>query len=214
VAKGSTLLDFGCGTGLDAAEYARQGYRVLAYDNSPGMLGQLKKRCHAEIAAGQVIPLEGGYRAFLDRSLGGAAAHAVVADFAVLNSIRELPPLFEMFGRYLSPPGWMVLSVLNPIHWTLLRRPAWWRGAMADGPMAHTAEPYQTYLHFERALLAAASGFRLVGRANAGALVRYDAADGGLQWWGEATPLRRLLWRTPGYRLLGHFVFLVLRRAA
>ena len=33
VPTGSTLLDFGCGTGLDALHYAQQGYRVLAYDN-------------------------------------------------------------------------------------------------------------------------------------------------------------------------------------
>ena len=32
-----TLLDFGCGTGIDALAYAQKGYRVLAYDNSPGM---------------------------------------------------------------------------------------------------------------------------------------------------------------------------------
>jgi ubiquinone/menaquinone biosynthesis C-methylase UbiE len=40
VPTGSTLLDFGCGTGLDALDHAHSGYRVLAYDNSPGMLVQ------------------------------------------------------------------------------------------------------------------------------------------------------------------------------
>ena len=40
--SGSTLLDFGCGTGIDALEYAQKGYRVLAYDNSPGMVGGIR----------------------------------------------------------------------------------------------------------------------------------------------------------------------------
>jgi predicted RNA methylase len=56
VAPGATLLDFGCGTGLDALAYSRRGYRVLAYDNSPGMITQLRHCCQAEIAAGSIAP--------------------------------------------------------------------------------------------------------------------------------------------------------------
>ncbi|MEI9974798.1 MAG: methyltransferase domain-containing protein [Ignavibacteriota bacterium] len=59
------VLDFGCGTGLDALEYARAGYRVLAYDNSPGMVSQLRLRCQAEISAGNVVPSSMDYPAFL-----------------------------------------------------------------------------------------------------------------------------------------------------
>jgi hypothetical protein len=64
-------------------------------------------------------------------------------------------------------------------------------------------------------VLQAARGFDLVGRANAGAVVRYDAAAR-RSWWGQADSLKgqlsRVLWRTPAFRLLGHFLFLVLRR--
>ena len=49
----STLLDFGCGTGIDALHYAQQGYRVLAYDNSPGMVAQLEARCRTQFASGR-----------------------------------------------------------------------------------------------------------------------------------------------------------------
>src|SRR5260370_38351844 len=52
VAAGSTLLDFGCGTGVDAIEYARRGYRVLAYDKSAGMVSELERRCRNERTAG------------------------------------------------------------------------------------------------------------------------------------------------------------------
>ena len=51
IPAGRLLLDFGCGTGLDALWYTHQGYRVLAYDISDGMLQQLHRRCGAEIAS-------------------------------------------------------------------------------------------------------------------------------------------------------------------
>jgi len=35
---GWVILDFGCGTGTDAAWYAAHGHRVMAYDVSPGSL--------------------------------------------------------------------------------------------------------------------------------------------------------------------------------
>ena len=210
VPEGSTLLDFGCGTGLDAFDYAHRGYRVLAYDNSPGMLAQLQRRCQAEIAAGEITPCSVGYSSFLDRFPQWPGPQAVVSNFGVLNSIPDLAPLFDTFAQRLAPPGWMIVSILNPIHWKELKTPRWWRGSHI-----YATQPYTTYLHFVPAVRRAARSFQLVGRANAGALVRYDEAGQRL-WWEEPgsdpARLRRAIWRTPAHRLLGHFVFLVFRR--
>jgi SAM-dependent methyltransferase len=220
VAPGSTVLDFGCGTGIDALEYARLGYRVLAYDNSPGMIGQLKLRCQARIAAGEITPQTMEYPKFLGRFERWAAPHAVTANFAVLNSIRDPAPLFELFARRLAPPGWIFASILNPLHWSKVRMPAWWRG-FRHSPLLYANDPYPSYLHFVPALVKAARGFQLVGRANAGAFVRYEALPGKAMpkdrrlWWepeSAAKPRARALWGTPLHRLLGHFVFLVWRR--
>jgi 2-polyprenyl-3-methyl-5-hydroxy-6-metoxy-1,4-benzoquinol methylase len=41
---GARLLDLGCGTGLDAVELARTGYRVLATDWSPQMVARTHAR--------------------------------------------------------------------------------------------------------------------------------------------------------------------------
>ena len=221
VSPGSTLLDFGCGTGLDALNYAQKGYRVLAYDNSPGMVAQLEARCKAEIASGQVTAWSMDYPSFLDHLPQLPAASAVVSNFAVLNSIRELEPLFETFARHLAPPGWIIVSILNPLHWLKLKTPRWWLKGLrdGDGSPVYTAQPYVTYLHFVPAVLRAAHGFQFVGRANSGTLVRYDAITPGSEsrsWWGETDSnrkrLERVLWHTPAHKLLGHFVFLVLRR--
>lgn len=217
----SRLLDFGCGTGIDAFHYARKGYRVLAYDNSPGMVAQLEQRCKAEIASGKITAWSEGYPSFLMHFPQSAPPSAVVSDFAVLNSIRELEPLFDTFARHLAPPGWMIVSILNPLHWLKLKTPRWWLKALRDrdGSPVYTSQPYVTYMHFEPALLRAARQFHLVGRANSGRFVRYDSltpANESRSWWGQADSnrkrLERALWRTPAYRMLGHFVFLVLRR--
>ena len=228
VPTGSTLLDFGCGTGIDALHYARQGYRVLAYDNSPGMVAQLEIRCQQEILAGAVTAGAVDYPAFIDNFLEWPAPAAVVSNFAVLNSLRDLAPLFAAFAKRLSPPGWVIVSLLNPLHWGKVKMRGWWQDAWRrpTGPRLFSLQPYATYLHFVTEILRSAEDFHLVGRANAGRFVRYDDAPGRgamerlhharRTWWGRSDSVRsafaRLLWQTPAYPFVGHFLFLVLRR--
>ena len=220
VAAGSTLLDFGCGTGVDALEYARRGYRVPAYDNSDGMVAELERWCRNEIAAGAILPYSMGYSAFLKQWPKWPAPSAAVANFAVLNSIRDPEPLFEKFAQCLAPPGWVIVSILNPVHRTKLRAPRWWLNALRarGGPAVYLTRPYASYLHFVRSLVISARRFRLMGRANAGNLVRYDEflPEDTQLWWGKEAlgpgQGRRLYGARRHTRLLGHFVFLVFRR--
>ncbi|HWG58254.1 MAG TPA: methyltransferase domain-containing protein [Candidatus Acidoferrales bacterium] len=221
VPAGSALLDFGCGTGLDALEYARAGYRVVAYDTSAGMLAHLERRCHGEILPGQIEPCRGEdlLNERLDR---WPPLQAITANFAVLNLIRDPAAIFDGFARRMAGPGWLIISILNPLHWsTFAKRTVGRRvpaGASESG--GNDPRPCPTYVHSVSALRNAAKGFRLVGRANAGTFVRYDdlSRTGCLTrlWWGEADTAtkrrKRLLWGTPAARLLGTFVFLVFRR--
>jgi SAM-dependent methyltransferase len=223
LSPGSTVLDFGCGTGIDALQYARKGYRVLAYDNSAGMIAQLEQRCTAEIASGKITAWSEPYPSFLTRFLLTPPPSAVLADFAVFNSIQDLEPLFDMFAQTLAPPGWVICSLLNPLHWLKLKSPGWWLKALRErnGSPVYAADPYTIFMHFEPAVLRSARRFNLVGRANSGMFVRYDGGPPGNRvrsWWGAADSsprwLENILWRTPAHRVLGHFVFLVLRRDA
>jgi len=205
VHPGSTLLDFGCGTGTDAQEYTQRGYRVLAYDHSPGMVAQLEQRGRDSIASGDLVISSVAYRSFMDRFPFQAKPHAVVSDFAVLNLLRDLEPLFETFARNLEPPGWMIVSIWNPTHWTkLITSPAWLPmvGQSARPPVYRTL-PYMSYLHFQAAFLRAAHQFHLVRSVNASGLLRADSTSGWLQ---------RLAGQTPLQKILGYFLFLVLRR--
>jgi SAM-dependent methyltransferase len=220
VPAGGTLLDFGCGTGIDAQEYVRRGYRVLAYDNSAGMVAELERRCGNEIAAGKVLPCARDYSAFLRKWPEWPKPHAVVANFAVLNSIGNLPPLFDALAERLAPPGWFIGSILNPIHWTKLKEPRLWlrRLRARDRAWVYLTEPYLSYLHCVDNLRRASRQFQLAGRANAGGLVRYDELLPIQKqlWLGKehsrAGRWARFVWSTPVHKILGHFVFLVLRR--
>jgi SAM-dependent methyltransferase len=222
IAARSTLLDFGCRTGLDALEYVRRGFRVQAYDNSPGMIAELKKSCSADIASGNISTSSVSYPQFRSRFPFEQLPQAVVSDFAVLNMIGDVQTLFDFFARHLAPPGWMILSILNPHHWTKLRTSHWWsiafRNSGREAPINLT-EPYLSYMHFVPAIVLAAPQFRLVGRANAGAFVRYDSIPADIRqrrWWqdpaAKAGRFRRFVWHTPAHRMLGDFMFLVLRR--
>jgi hypothetical protein len=115
----------------------------------------------------------------------------------------------------------VIVSILNPVHWTRLRTSHWWRIALRESGEApiNLTRPYTSYLHSVQDVLRAARQFRLVGRANAGAFVRYDTAPPGTtrsRWWSDSRSndrrLRRLAWHSAAYKMLGRFVFLVLRR--
>ena len=66
VPAGSHLLDLGCGTGIDAIEFARCGYQVAATDWSPQMVGRTRSR--AAVPRGRRAR-NGGGRARIKRSL-------------------------------------------------------------------------------------------------------------------------------------------------
>lgn len=206
---GSLLLDFGCGTGLDALWYARQGYRVLAYDISAGMLEQLRRRCGAEIARGEVVPVE---------ALSGLPRpDAVVSNYGVLNALGRPRAFFEAVAPLLEPGAPLVISVLNPFFWKdMLHR--WWWAALARSLRHHAivtrGEGIETHRHFLGSLVAAARpAFRLRGRASVGALLRRGSNQ--LDWEAPRTLAERLearLWKTLPLRSAGLFVFLTFRR--
>lgn len=142
----ATILDFGCGTGTDAAWFADQGHRVVAYDVSPGMVDLLRERCAEEIARGRVVPVVGDLRT-LDEALRPLAPiDAIAANFAVLNHLADLEPVLALLAPQLRSRGVVVASLLNPLQRTDARRRWWfkrmwinlWRGTVTVGGMVTT----------------------------------------------------------------------------
>jgi SAM-dependent methyltransferase len=137
----STILDFGCGTGTDAAWYAAKGHHVVAYDVSAGMVDVLRRRCATEIAAGSVTPIVGDLGR-LDHALQPiTGVDAVAANFAALNHVADLEPVFAVLASHLRPGGVLVANLLNPLQRTDVRHRWWfkrmwinlWRGTVVVG---------------------------------------------------------------------------------
>ena len=216
----TTLLDFGCGTGLDAEALVSRGHSVVAYDTSPRMLERLLHRCAPSVASGRVTALTTPYSRFFDTVPHWHGARAVVSDFAVLNAVGDLRPLFTLFARHLSPPGWLFVSVMNPFQWRELLGPGLLPALAArrDNAPLYRTDRLTTYLHSPARICASAPDFHLVGRGEAGRFVAYRdlSTTSRSVFLGDATAfpdvVKRAMWRTPAARLLSTFTFLVLRR--
>jgi SAM-dependent methyltransferase len=130
VRPAARIFDFGSGPGIDARYYARAGMRVGAYDADAAMREYFARYCAAEIAAGSVALNTGDYADFLGaRPLaGGSAVDLITANFAPLNLVAELPPLFARFATMLERDGKLLVSVLNPVFRGLANSRRWWAG--------------------------------------------------------------------------------------
>ena len=205
VAPGSLLLDFGSGTGDDSLWYAQQGYRVLAYDNASGMMAELARKCSQEIAAGQIIPLYADYTRFAEVLQREERPQAVVSNFAALNHVRELRPLFSIFAAHLKPPGQVIVSVLNPLFWQDLGHRWWWRRfarGVRTGYISCVWEDVSSYRHFIRPVARAASPYFVkIGQAGVGAFPGFERLDARFC---RSFPLR----------YLGKFIFLIFQLSA
>jgi SAM-dependent methyltransferase len=213
---GSLVVDFGCGTGIDASWYASQGMDVVACDVSSGMLAQLEKRCEAEIARGQVTPFLGDYPSLLEMTLP-RQARLVVSNFAVLSLIPDLRPTFAAFSNYLEPGGYVVVSILNPFYWKYLRG-RWWWSSLLPSIKARCQRiqglQHDTYRYFTSGVdAAAAPHFQRVGTAGVDIIIRPEEQRG--DWSNPRTlrgKLEKSLWQAPVVRSLGQFMLLVYRK--
>jgi SAM-dependent methyltransferase len=181
---GSSILDFGCGTGSDAAWYAAQGHRVIAYDISSGMVDVLRSRCAATIREGRIVALAGGLNVLREELAQTAPVGAIAANFAVLNHVRDLSPLFRELSSHLAPGGVLVASVLNPFYQYDMKSRWWWKGlffSIWTGSIT-MAGKVTTYRHFTRAIRRmAAPFFRLVEKQASTAAVEGISA-GSAPW--------------------------------
>jgi SAM-dependent methyltransferase len=160
VSPGSLLLDFGSGTGTDSLWFAQQGYRVLAYDVAPGMMSELEKKCAREIAGGRIVPLYADFDQFAAALQKQDKADSVVSNFASLNHVRELAPVFDVFADCLRPGGTVIASVLNPFYWRNMLRPVFWRPlwrGVREGYVSFVTDERSCYRHLMRPLSRAAS---------------------------------------------------------
>jgi SAM-dependent methyltransferase len=196
--RGGTILDFGAGPGLDAAAYAAEGRRVCGYDVDPVMQATFLRVCGREIADGRVALWADDYATFLGaRAIPDVPpADLVTANFAPLNLVGDLRPLFAAFRALTSARGRVLASVLNPGYLGDLRYRWWWTHQAEyrrRGSFAVAATPWPVHRHAPSALAVHAAPFFVLRRVTAGT----PPADG----W-------------PPIRLLSRYLFVEFEKAA
>lgn len=102
------LLDLGCGTGIDAAYFARRGYHVTAIDASREMVNQTLAR----LARSGLI---GGVESFgadeLEK-LGDEKFDAIYSDLGPLNCVANPENVSKQCAAHLKPNGYLIVSVM------------------------------------------------------------------------------------------------------
>lgn len=109
---GSRLLDLGCGTGIDAAEFAQRGYEVVASDWSPQMVERTRARAAAANLDTRVKAAHVGVHQ-LDQLEG--EFDGIYSNFGPLNCAPDLHTVAAQCARLLRPGGKLVFSVIGRI---------------------------------------------------------------------------------------------------
>ena len=112
VPSGSRLLDLGCGTGIDAAEFARTGYEVVATDWSPQMVERTRTRANEHALMARLKAMHVGVHQLerLDCTFDG-----IYSNFGPLNCAPDLAVVADECARLLRPGGALVFSVIGRI---------------------------------------------------------------------------------------------------
>jgi SAM-dependent methyltransferase len=112
LSPGARLLDLGCGTGIDALEFARRGFHVVATDWSSRMVERAQARAAAAGLQSRVTVAHLGVQQ-LDRL--DDAFDGIYSNFGPLNCAPDLHAVATECARLLRPDGRLVGSVMGRI---------------------------------------------------------------------------------------------------
>jgi ubiquinone/menaquinone biosynthesis C-methylase UbiE len=113
IPKGSRILELNCGTGTDAVELARRGYKIHATDIAPGMLERLRDKIVEQGFAEKITWQEVSFTE-LDR-VEAVPFDAVFSDLGGLNCIPDLSPVIAQLPKVLKPNGLVTWVLMPPI---------------------------------------------------------------------------------------------------
>lgn len=110
---GERILELNCGTGIDAAYLAQQGYQVHATDISTGMLERLAAK-RDQFGLQDQLTFE--TRSFTDlEQITSGPFDAVFSNLGGLNCIPDLRPVVEQLPKVLKPGGLVTWVIMPPV---------------------------------------------------------------------------------------------------
>src|SRR5690348_11110466 len=83
-----TILELNCGTGIDTVFFAQKGYKVLATDNAPGMLGMLESKIDPLSLQDRIETKRCSFNEL--EQLGNAQFDYIFSNFGGLNCTDQL----------------------------------------------------------------------------------------------------------------------------
>lgn len=117
---GDRMLELNCGTGLDAMFFARQGIRVQATDNAPGMLQQLREKVRIAGMQQMIIAEQCSFN-HLSRLGDTPKFDYVFSNFGGLNCTGDLAGVLRQMDPLLKPGGYFTLVIMPRVClWELL----------------------------------------------------------------------------------------------
>ncbi len=107
ISPGDRLLELNAGTGIDSVFFAEQGVHVLATDQAPGMLTQLRSKQRPG------LPLDVKALSFLDLGeLKGQQFDHIFSNFGGLNCTDRLDQVLREAYQLLRPGGCLHLVIM------------------------------------------------------------------------------------------------------
>jgi SAM-dependent methyltransferase len=111
-----TVLEIGCGTGVEAIALARRGVRVVATDASAVMVAVVEERLArnpglSEMVTARVLPAE--KLGDLLASYGPASFDGAYSSLGPLNCVEDVGAVAASLAQLVRPGGKLVVSLLN-----------------------------------------------------------------------------------------------------
>jgi SAM-dependent methyltransferase len=160
VGSGARVLDFGGGTGADLEWLTGNHYTVIFCEPSTAMREQAMRRVRDKGTSVQIDFLSDAavdFTGWPDHLPLSSPVDAILANFAVINCIRDIGLLFRSLAGVLRPGGTLMALVLRPALRHELRSLA---GFATDTQEVRYKDHRQTvYMHSEKAIRRAVGPF-------------------------------------------------------
>jgi ubiquinone/menaquinone biosynthesis C-methylase UbiE len=116
---GQLVLEFNCGTGVDALHLAERGVRVEGFDVSAAMIGVANRR----LDASRRLPARFAVLATEELGAIDSVYDGAFSNFGGVNCIQDLRPVAANLARLVRPCGYVVLCLASRF---CVWETAWW----------------------------------------------------------------------------------------